>query len=211
MNFETFILIGGRSSRFGRDKFSIEFNGESLVERITCIVREAFSKSEIVLVAASAEQVKGLNTATPVVFDFYTDRGPWGGLHAALTSATSEWVFILACDFPLLAAPLLQRLATMAADEFDAVVPVQADGRLQPLCGLYRVDSCREIVENILDDGNETPPLRTVFEKVRARKVFFDELKDLAGAEHFFVNVNTPDDLDKATAILDAHQPFMAK
>lgn len=211
MNIETFVLIGGRSSRFGRDKFCADFKGQTLVGRMANIVREAFPGSEVSMVAASADQVKGLDISAPVVFDAYADRGPWSGLHAALTNATSEWILALACDYPMITSQLLQRLDGMTSDDIDAIVPVQSDGNLQPLCALYRLEPCRDAVLEFLDNDKKTPPLRAIFDKVRTLKVAFDELKDLAGAEHFFVNVNTPDDLDKAIAILGAHPSFVAK
>lgn len=198
MSIETFILIGGRSTRFGRDKALAQFGGRKMVDRIADAVRGALPDGKIRLVAANDTQGFSLDSGFPFIFDLYPERGPLGGLHAALAYAQSEWLLALACDFPLITNELIERLSSKIRDDVDAVVPRQADGRLQPLCAFYRAAPLLKIVEDILEDDRPTPPLRSLTEKVRTRIVEFDEISDLAGSENFFFNANTPDDLAAA-------------
>ncbi len=209
MNIEAYILIGGRSSRLGRDKASVKFDGVSLAERTANTIERAISPSRTTLVAANEFQLlslAGIELSLPFVFDLYEGRGPWAGLHAALANARSEWILVLACDLPLISVELLSLLSEMVADDLDAVVPVQPDGKVQPLCALYRVKSFLEIVERPLLTERPTPPLRAVFEEVRTRLVEFDEYKDLPGSDHFFLNMNSPADLQRATEIIENGQ-----
>jgi molybdopterin-guanine dinucleotide biosynthesis protein A len=199
MDIEGFVLVGGKSSRFGRPKALLKFDGVTLAEKAASTISAALSPKQIYLAAANEEQFagdEGLPKDLPVIFDRCKDRGAFGGLHAALKQAQSEWIFVLACDYPFVSADLLKYLAGLIDGAFEAVVPVQPDGRVQPLCAFYRVEPCLKIVEKFLAANEKLPPLRAVFENVRTRFVGFDELKDLPGAENFFLNLNSPEDLN---------------
>lgn len=203
-DLEGYVLIGGKSSRFGRDKALLELGGVTLAERAAGTISAAFSPKQIFLAAAHEDQfaAKDLPENLPVIFDYYKERGAFGGLHAALSSAGSEWIFVLACDYPLVSVDLLKYLAGLIDMSIDAVVPVQPDGRVQPLCAFYRAGPCLKVVEEMLEATEKLPPLRSIFENVRTHFVRFDELKHLPGAEKFFLNVNTPADLEKAKSIV---------
>ena len=92
------------------------------------------------------------------------------------------------------------RLAALR-ENFAAVVPVQTDGRLQPLCALYRIEPCLRQVEELIAAGEHRP--RALLERVDARRVFPAELADLEAADLFFTNVNTPEDYAQAKAALE--------
>jgi len=197
MKVDAFILIGGRSKRMGRDKATLEFAGDTLLKRTAATVHRAFPSSRITLVAADTRQA---NEELPVIFDVHKDRGPIGAIHAALASAQTEWVLILACDLPFVSDVLLLHLSNLVAEDVDAIVPIQRDGKPQPLCALYRVGPCREQVGQILTDDHSAPPAKAITALVRTRFVPFDQLCELPGAEKFFLNLNTPDDYRRAKA-----------
>jgi molybdopterin-guanine dinucleotide biosynthesis protein A len=199
MDLEAYVLIGGRSSRLGQDKALIKLSGITLAERAAHTISTALSPKQLYLVAADEAQFAAgdLPENIPVIFDRHKGRGAYGGLHAALSKAETEWVFVLACDYPFVSAELLKYVAGFVAEEFDAIAPLQPDGRLQPLCAFYRTAACLKAVEEIMRKSEKPPPLRAVFEKVRTRFVAFDELKHLAGAENFFLNLNTAENLKR--------------
>jgi molybdopterin-guanine dinucleotide biosynthesis protein A len=76
------------------------------------------------------------------------------------------------------------------------VVPVQADGRPQPLAALYRINPCRQRATELIEAGRRRP--LDLLDAVKTRWVEFDEIRNLAQAEKFFVNINTPKDYDDA-------------
>jgi molybdopterin-guanine dinucleotide biosynthesis protein A len=193
---EAFILIGGRSTRFGSPKALLTLDGQPLLDRTADTIRAALPETRITLVTSGPEQFFGLGTDLPFIFDIYEGRGPWGGLHAALAYARTEWILVLACDYPFISSDLLKRLAQYITPGLDAVVPIQPDEKIQPLCVFYRVKPCLKIVEGILERNRPTPPLRDIFESVTTRFVKFDELGDLPNAENLFQNINAPGDLD---------------
>jgi molybdopterin-guanine dinucleotide biosynthesis protein A len=105
---------------------------------------------------------------------------------------------VVACDLPLVTGDLFARLASLR-ENFDAVVPLQRDGRRQPLCALYRAATCRDPAEKLISAGERRP--RALLEAVQTRSVAFEEVRDLDGAERFFMNVNTPEDFAAAREV----------
>src|SRR5687768_4973345 len=134
MDIEAYILIGGRSSRLGRDKAFASVGGKPLTEHAVQIVNAGLEPVKTTFVAGNAAQfaIEAITLDVPCVFDLIPDRGPLGGLHAALSYARTPWIFLLACDMPLLTSEFLKLLASHVGRDFAAVVPEQPDGRIQP-------------------------------------------------------------------------------
>lgn len=188
---EAFILAGGASSRMGADKAHLRLGGLTLVERAA---RALASVATEVAVVSSKRDAGAWGL--PVVADVYEAAGALGGLHSALSHARTELIAVAPCDLPFLTGALYGRLVSLAGEEFDAVVPVQPDGRLQPLCAIYRRRACLAAATRLLEAGERKP--RALLEAVRTRLVPFDRLADLDGSPLFFSNVNTPDDFAEA-------------
>jgi molybdopterin-guanine dinucleotide biosynthesis protein A len=193
LEVEGFILVGGLSSRMGTDKAALTLGGRSFVERIQAAL--ASLTKETSLVGASVRDAAWPQLQT--VPDVHVKWGALGGLHAALAACRAEWAAVVACDLPFINGELFVRLASLR-ENFDAVVPMQSDGRWQPLCALYRAAACREIAERLIIEGERRP--RALLKSVNARSVAFHELSDLDGAEQFFINVNTLEDYATARA-----------
>lgn len=190
MEIEGFILVGGASSRMGRDKAHLVLQGRSFVERI----HEALSTVAGLVSTVGAKEADSTFTLRNVP-DVYEAWGALGGLHGALSACRAEWAAVVACDLPFITGDLMARLAMLREDS-DAVVPVQPDGRLQPLCALYRKHPCAERARQLIEERERRP--RALIEAVRARRVAWEELADLGGATLFFMNVNTPEEYAQA-------------
>ena len=72
-----------------------------------------------------------------VVPDRVPGRGPLMGIASALERTKSDLNFVAACDVPRPPLAFAARLAA-AADGFEAVLPANPDGRLEPLFACYR-------------------------------------------------------------------------
>ncbi len=94
------VLAGGQSSRMGRDKATLEFDGQPLVERCVAVLRQCFPE----VIVVRRDDVPGL--------------GPIGGLLTALRRAPE--IFVVACDMPFLDAALIRAMAAQLAG-YDAV------------------------------------------------------------------------------------------
>ena len=197
---EAFILIGGRSSRLGTDKAFVELGGMTLAERAVANIRSGLSPERITMVAGSSTQfaIQAIAADIPFIFDLHEGRGPLGGVQAALAYALTPWIFVLACDYPFVSGELIRLLADRVDDEVGAIVPEQQDGRMQPLCGFYKVETARSIVEAIIDRPRVSPPMHEVVGSLNPLVVKFDEYGHLDGSEQFFVNINTAEDLERA-------------
>ena len=199
---EGFILVGGQSSRMGSDKSRLVFGEQTGVEHIAAALRPLARRVRLV-----GSRDLGNDSSLQNVPDTYEHWGALGGIQAALAACQSEWAVIAACDLPLVTTELLVRLWLVAspieARAFDTIVPIQPDGRPQPLCAFYRRDSCLPAAKQLIAGGEHKP--RALLAKVRTRPVDFGEYSDLTGAEDFFLNVNTPNDYERAKEIL-AHQ-----
>ena len=199
--FDAYVLIGGRSSRLGRDKAFVDLNGRTLLQRSVEAVRDALSPNRITAVAGNAEQfaIEAIIADVRFIFDLYENRGPLGGFQAALADTNSEWIFVLACDYPFVSSELIKMLSQNISDEFGCVVPEQNDGRLQPLCGFYKVELARPIVDGMIMRPRVTPPMHEVIREMNPKLVRFESFAHLEGADRFFLNINTPSDLSSAT------------
>jgi molybdopterin-guanine dinucleotide biosynthesis protein A len=201
MSIDAYILIGGRSSRLGRDKAFVEISGESLAERAMNTVRRSNIATKIVFVAGGEAQfaIEAARLDAPIIFDLFPGRGPLGGLHAALSDTRAEWILLLACDYPLITPGLLSLLSEKRSDEFGAIVPEQHDGRLQPLCALYNVKAALPVVEAIIQRPRLSPPMHEIAAVLNPRIVKPYEFASLPAA--CFLNANTEEDLQRAREI----------
>lgn len=182
-----FVLAGGRSTRMGRDKALLAYQGSSLLKRA---LQTALLISRDVFIVGEA---KNYSQFGPVVEDVYSDCGPLGGIHAALQSSGSDCNLILAVDMPFVSSALLRFLAERAASgEADVTVP-EVENRLQPLCAIYR-KSFWPIADKALK--NAAYKITSLFGSVETKIVRETELADAGFGAGEFRNWNSPTDVD---------------
>ena len=184
-----FILAGGASRRMGTDKSRLRLEHQTFTERIA---ETLLRITDSVNVVGRISDESGL----PTVADIYPQWGALGGLHAALSACQREWAIVVACDLPFITAELFLALYEKRVDH-EAVVPIQPDGRPQPLAALYRVDPCSERAATLIEAGHRRP--LDLLDAVKTRWVSFAEIRNLTQSERFFVNINTPSDYYEAT------------
>ena len=119
MEHAGFVLAGGRSSRMGRDKALLPWNGGTLLSHVEDVVREAVGNVTVI----------GRDAYPDVV----PNCGPLGGLLTAFAACTAERVLLVACDMPNLTPDLIRGILSVPG---EAVV-AECGGRLHPLCAVY--------------------------------------------------------------------------
>lgn len=194
---QAFILVGGASRRMGRDKASLRFGRQTGVELITRAL-QSVSRS-VTTVGFLKHELDGL----PNIPDLRADWGPLAGIEAALQHTITSTALIVGCDFPFVTAELFGRLLKNL-DEADAVVPLQSDGRIQPLCAVYKAGACLPAALAAINAGEHSP--RALLERVPTLYLPFAEFSHFSNSEHFFFNVNTPENYERALAILNEGQ-----
>lgn len=197
------ILAGGRATRFGgRDKSALIVGGRSILERQVAALSPLTSDIMLVTSAGAGpapEFARGSSNASlPLrrVRDRLSDRGPLGGLEAALRAAVSDRVLLLACDMPLVTTPFLEHLLRLT-DTSDAVVPETARGR-HPLCAAY-TRGCLDAVTARLDAGHLA--MTGMLERVRVRVVTTADIERFGDPHRILANLNTPADLEDLEAL----------
>jgi len=113
------ILAGGRSSRMRFDKQLLYKGEQSLIKRICSSLRARFDDIVIVSNTPGLYAAEGVR----VVSDLFPGLGPLAGIHAGLTHAESQWVFVTACDMPFVDLPYIDyMMSRIKGTEYEACV-----------------------------------------------------------------------------------------
>jgi molybdenum cofactor guanylyltransferase len=127
------ILCGGKSSRLGFDKFNIKVKGKPLYEVMAEELKELFE--EIIIVTSKSKKLE--NKKYLVVEDLIAECGPMGGITTGLQYASSEFVFFIACDMPVINLQVIKSFISKLSEEaFDGVVGKNR-GFIEPLYSFY--------------------------------------------------------------------------
>src|ERR1700719_3624404 len=108
-NVRGYVLAGGASSRFGRDKALLRFGAIPLLLEIAQLAQTCTSQVKVV---ADPQKYRHLGSQLEILEDGWPGEGPLGGIITALqnTAATApdyQWNLILSCDMPFLTAEWL--------------------------------------------------------------------------------------------------------
>ncbi len=202
------VLLGGESRRMGRDKAHLMLGGVSLVARVA----EALARvcDEVLLVGgAPPEDVPGRRVEDPNLPG--DERCALRGLVGAFQAATSERVLVVAVDLACITVPVLAGL--IAAPE-AGVVAVRADGRLQPLCAVYRRADALAVARRRLEGGlgqggrqrQRDWTLAALLDELGVGVLEASELAALDPEGVALTNLNSPKDLAQAEARLTAQR-----
>jgi molybdenum cofactor guanylyltransferase len=183
------VLAGGKSSRMGRPKSLLLFDGKPLIVHLAHALKRMFA--ETVIVAAPDQELPPL--PANLVRDEVPYQGPVGGIYYGLRAASGKSCFVTSCDVAFLNPSLICHLLSQIS-EYDVVVPYWQD-RFQPLHAVYRSSLLPLLKEQL--DRNELRPI-FLFDKVRTRKVDEEEIKIFDPDGLSFFNMNTPDDYQRA-------------
>jgi molybdenum cofactor guanylyltransferase len=181
------ILVGGKSRRMGRDKAFLQIAGKPLFERVLEVFRESFD--QLLLVGDRAERFARFGL--PILPDIYPGSA-LGGLYTGLRHAETEYIFVSSCDLPFPNRDLLLFLCSLRGG-FDAVVPNTAQG-FEPLFAVY-AKSCLGPMRGLLEKGNMR--VYDFYPQVRVRYVRGEELAHLDRDGKSFVNINSPEELER--------------
>ncbi len=182
------ILSGGKSTRMGSDKGQKEFMGKPLVEYAIEALRP--NCGNLVLSANRPLDYQKYNIQ--IIEDEIIGVGPMGGIHSCLKQSKNEINIFLSCDTPYIDSRFINFLIKNIDKNFDALVPVHPDNKVEPLCAYYN-SVLTEVLRAFIDDGNYK--LMNFLDSVKMKKL------DLSDWEYCnpgtFSNFNRPGDLRK--------------
>ncbi len=206
-----FVLAGGQSSRMGSDKALLPFAGRPLIAHALSILEEAGLHAMI----AGANTASGSSLAVfaPVVDDLDPGLGPLAGVCAALRSTSARYAVFLPIDLPLLPGSLPAYLLRRARVSGRAVTVASVAGFTQTFPA---------VIDRVALDGLEAAlharsgGCFNAFESAAARlgqaidAVPVELLAQPGQVNHplglpplcWFLNLNTPEDVRRAEALL---------
>ncbi|WP_288779074.1 molybdopterin-guanine dinucleotide biosynthesis protein B [uncultured Mitsuokella sp.] len=142
------IIAGGKSSRMGRDKRFLSYDGEGLLERLA---RRAAALPFAERCLCVEERTPALQDIAErygltLVEDSVQGRGPMEGLMRGLSKIEAGYALAVSCDMPFLELAELRPLLK-AAEEGSCQAVLPRAGRRQPLAALYRWDLSARFAE----------------------------------------------------------------
>ena len=189
------ILAGGRSRRFGSPKALAELCGKPVVGWVWEALREVVPCT--VMIANESELAAVL--PLPHRADLSPGHGPLSGVQAALRWAREEGcdgALCVACDMPLLASGLLREILRVAEQTGVAAVAPESIGfRPEPLCAFYSVAALPEVEQRI---ARGERAMMALLDALDAGRVPLAGVRRFGDPEMLFLNVNTPQDLQRA-------------
>ena len=138
----------------GRDKAFLTIDGNTFLQNSASILKPVCEdRIKIVLNPAQTDFTDRLPENVAHIFDTHENRGPVGGIHAALKDCKTEFAVIIAVDQPLIGNTVIANLSKTARESgADVVIPKMENGRFQQLCTIFRVESAFPVIEKLLSD-----------------------------------------------------------
>jgi len=185
------VLAGGRSSRMGRAKALLPFDGQPLIAHVVEALRACCS--EVVVVASPAQDLPSLPAT--LVRDEVAYQGPVSGIYHGLSAATEEVSFVTSCDSVFLNPGVIRLVLSQIAGH-DVAVPYW-EGRFQPLHAAYRRTVLPHLEQQLA--RGELRPVQ-LFDKVPTRRIEEHEIRNIDPDGWTFFNMNTPEEYEQALA-----------
>ena len=178
------LLVGGKSTRMGKEKASLQWKGRTFLETICTVLEETDIFQEKTLSLGNhkfwvKEEWKNSR-------DYFEEKGPMGGIHAVLKDSHMEAVFFVSCDMPLIKKEFVKRICEELEDSLEGVAIITKDGKKHPLCGIYKTSLLPRIEEAIREGDYR---LLKVLDDCNIRWITPKEEEEIC-----LTNINTPKD-----------------
>lgn len=149
------VLAGGASRRMHTDKATIQYNGQTQLQRAFALLSKLCERT---FVSVRSDQVNDpARVAFPQIVDVLTDVGPLAGITAAQAQHPNVAWLIMACDLPFISEETLQYLikhrdTAKLATAFRST----HDDLPEPLCAIWEPASVNRVNEWIAS-GQKCP------------------------------------------------------
>jgi molybdenum cofactor guanylyltransferase len=197
-----YVLAGGGSTRFGRDKALVEIGGAPMLSRMRSLLRDVTKEVNVV---AAPHKYAALGVAS--IADRWEGQGPLAGIITALQTTAeiggAEWNLIIGCDMPFLTREWLTYLAERAPTSGAEVVAPRSAQGLEPLCACWRTSAAAKL-QQVFEGG--TRKITEAMKHLHMEVVDEADWKRFDKAGRLFGNMNTAADYDEARRILEARR-----
>ncbi len=186
------VLAGGKSSRMGTDKGSMEWHGRKQRYVIADLLKRFTEK---VFISCRADQsVEIVQDGYEVIEDAYDGYGPYGALLSAFKFKNDVAWFVLACDLPLMNSATIQHLVDQRDSTKVATTYKSPHDHLpEPLITIWEPRS-HQILLSRLAEGKTCP-----------RKALLNSnIKIIESVDSYALfNANTPEDINQVKQIIE--------
>ncbi len=180
------VMAGGKSTRMGQEKASLDFQGTPLwnlqLKKLASFAREIF-------VSARSDFPLDTTIKCSLVADEVPGLGPLGGLSSVLAKASYDTVVLLAVDMPYMTKEFLGMIASKAT--LDCGVVPEWEGFYQGLAAAYP-KKILPLVHEVLAKGNHS------FQQLNHLAIARGLMRVHEVSPHegrLFQNWNTPEDM----------------
>jgi len=184
------VLAGGRGTRIGRPKATLDLGDRHLLEHPLA----AFARAEIEAVVVAKRDTSLPPLRVEVWREPDEPAHPLCGIVTALERSDGRAVLVCGCDMPFVSPGLLTSLARRTE---RLVVPC-AGGRLHPLLARYEPI----LLEPLRRSLHENRPLQESVAELEPSIIDESGLQELGDPELLLFNINEPADLQHAEEIL---------
>jgi molybdopterin-guanine dinucleotide biosynthesis protein A len=197
-----YVLAGGGSTRFGRDKALVEIDGAPMLLRMRALLGNVTQQVHVI---AAPNKYAALGITG--VGDRWEGQGPLAGIITALLSTKEagdvQWNLIVGCDMPFLTREWLSYLLERAlASRAEVVAPQSAQG-LEPLCACWRTSAAPKLQQSF---ERGTRKITEAMKRLDMEIVDEADWKRFDIAGRLFWNMNTAADYQEAKRILEAQR-----
>lgn len=137
------ILAGGQSRRMGTDKADLIWQGKTFLQ-LQIEKGQALGIEDI-----QVSGYRGTRCPIPITPDRFPEKGPLAGLEACLRRAKHPRCLVLSVDMPFVPVQELSLLIQENSSHPSPVTILKADGREQPLVGIYATSQADTMAEEI--------------------------------------------------------------
>jgi molybdopterin-guanine dinucleotide biosynthesis protein A len=187
------VLAGGLGRRIGGSKAVVRLSGQPLISYPLAAMISALR--DVAIVVKPDTELPSLPGVT-VWIEPSEPRHPLVGIVHGLALAGGRPVLACASDLPFVTAELIRRIAAHDPGGAPAVVAA-CGGRMQPLLGRYQPGA----IEALRAAAAEELPVLDAIAALGLQTVEVDDEDEL-------FNINSPDDLLQAAAMLDHRLTF---
>ena len=184
------ILAGGKSSRMGFDKQLLMEDDRRILETVIETLKQEFS--DILIVTAKPQLYEGMGVR--LCSDLYPGRGPLAGVHAALHHSRSQYIYLLACDMPVVNLPFIRHMKQKLQETEMDICTSRCNDRMEPFNTFYSRSLLGEVVHR-LETGNSS-----LFRFIHASQACVLSQEEAACFDkelRMFTNINTRTEYQK--------------
>ena len=177
------ILIGGKSTRMGTEKYLLNPNDKPQLQ----FIQELLSTQDISpYISCNKHQASDLDQQDQLIIDQYDSIGPLNGLASAFAfDPTCSWL-VVACDLIHLTKSAIEQLIQNNSEAFDVVTYQKKDSSLWETTLTIYNPGVGKYIQDVIDSKNYS--LQHLLKQCNVKTIQVEN-------DDFLINANRPEDL----------------